>query len=137
MTVTRKKRRGTRGMKAPSSAAPGAERAAFDSFALSNMRGTTTGIEGVVIWVSAGEFGGAEPPHGPRLKVVLGDDISTERLQDAVSVLLTTPPRVLGELPRRTARQLVRFVNENRDILLRHWKGELDTREMFRLLVRA
>ena len=108
--------------------------AGFQLEAMSNLRSRTTGVEGTVIWVSAGEFAGVDSQHGPRLKVVLGDKITTEGLKHAVSVRLTTPPEVLGKLPGKVTRQVVEFVEKNRDVLLRHWNGEIDTKEMLDLL---
>ena len=106
----------------------------FDLFLMSNLRSTHTGVQGAVIWVSAGEFADAACPYGPRLMVVLGDAITTNGLKDAVSVRLTNPPEVLGELPGKIKQQVVKFVVRNRDVLLRHWHGEIDTKEMLDLV---
>ncbi len=111
--------------------------ARFQVEAMSNLRPTTTGVEGAVIWVSAGEFAGVDIRHGPRIKVVLGNGITTEKLGDAVSVTITDPPRVLGSLPGAVRKQAVDFVNRNRDVLLRHWNGEIDAKEMLDLLQKA
>lgn len=133
MKVTKRKRPT---MADPSMALPVAEKA-IDLFALSCFRSKTTGVDGTVIWVSCGEFGGGDFRHGPRIKVVLGDHIKTEGLQDAVSVRLTSPPEVLGKLPGKVSRQAVEFVSRNRSVLLRHWAGEIDTKEMSDLLERV
>ncbi len=108
--------------------------ARFLKEAMSNLRSRTTGVDGAIIWVSAGEFAGAELQHGPRIKVVLGEKITGEGLADAVSVTLGVPPKVLGELPGKVAKRVVAFINKNRDVLLRHWNGEIDTKEMLDLL---
>jgi len=104
--------------------------AKFKLEAMANLRPKTTGIEGAVIWVSAGEFSGVDAQHGPRIKVVLGNKLTSESLKDAVTVRLTTPPEVLGTLPGKVKKQVVQFVNENREVLLRHWNFELDVKEM-------
>src|ERR1017187_1906458 len=101
---------------------------------MSNVRPKTSGVEGTVIWISAGELSGTESQHGPRIKVVIGDSINAEGLRDAVSVRLTTPPVVLGSLPSRVQRDVVQFVEKNRAVLLRHWNGELDSKEALDLL---
>jgi hypothetical protein len=103
-------------------------------FMLSNLRSSDTGVAGVVIWVSAGEFAGFESQHGPRLMVVLGDQITTEKLKGAVTVRFTNPPEVVGKLPDKIKQQVVKFVVRNRDVLLRHWHGEIDTKEMLDLV---
>jgi hypothetical protein len=106
----------------------------FDLFLMSNLRSTETGVEGTVVWVSAGEFADAELQRGPRLMVVLGDVLAAKGLKDGVSVRLTNPPEVLGKLPGRVTQQVLKFVDRNRDVLLRHWIGEIDTGEMLELL---
>lgn len=103
-------------------------------FLLSCLGPKTTGIQGAVIWVSAGEFASVGADLGPRLQVVVGEAISVEGLKTAVSVRLTRPPVVLGNLPRRVKRLVVTFVNANRDTLLGHWNGVLSTRETLDLL---
>ena len=97
--------------------------------AMSNLRPNTTGVQGAVIWISAGEFAGTSLQHGPRVKVVLGDKITTEGLADAVSVRISKPPKVLGTLPGRVRAQVIRFVTKNHDVLLKHWNGDLDAKE--------
>ena len=106
----------------------------FHLEAMSNLRPRTTGVEGAIIWISAGEFSGAEAQHGPRIKVVLGDKATTEGLREAVSVRLTKPPVVLGTLPGKVKKQVFKFVEKNREALLQHWRGELDSKETLDLL---
>ena len=109
-------------------------RPAFDLFVMSNLRATTTGVVGAVIWVSAGEFARPTSKDGPRIVVVPGDRIASQRLKDGVTVRLTEPPEVLGDLPRDIEEQAVRFVAKNRAVLLRYWSGALSTREMLDLI---
>lgn len=99
-------------------------------WAMSNLRPTTTGVDGAVIWVSVGEFAGSDLQHGARIKVVVGTKITRDGLRDAISVRLTDPPEVLGSLPGRIQKQVVAFVNRNRAALLSHWNGEIDAKEM-------
>jgi hypothetical protein len=110
--------------------------ARFQLEAMSNLRPNDTGVKGAVIWVSAGEFAGADAQHGPRIKVVLGEKITTDGLKEALSVRLTEPPEVLGELPGKLKKQAIAFVNANREVLLRYWSFEIGTPEMVRLLQR-
>jgi len=111
--------------------------AGFDLFAMSNLRSKTTGIEGVVLWIDSGEAAGARLQHGPRVKVMLGNKVTQDGLEDAVSVRLTTPPEVLGNLPGDIKKQVTRFVALNHEVLLRHWMGEIDSIEMGPLLRRV
>lgn len=108
----------------------------FMKEAMSNLRPKTTGVEGVVLWVSAGEFAGHDIVHGPRLKVRLGEKITTEGLDAAISVTVSKSPKVLGKLPGKVKSQVTRFVKENHDVLLEYWNGDLDTKEMLDSLKR-
>ena len=96
----------------------------FDPFAMSVLRPTETGVNGAVIWVAVGA------DDDPRLWVVVGDSIKAEELKSAVPVRLSSPPEVLGALPEVVAREVWAFIERNREALLGHWNGELDTREM-------
>lgn len=98
--------------------------------AMANLRSSSTGVAGTVIWISPGEFESKKSPHGPRIKVVLGNKITTEGLRDAVSVTLTKPPKVLGKLPAKIKKQATTFVRLNLEALLAHWNGDLDSVEV-------
>jgi hypothetical protein len=101
---------------------------------LSVLRSSDTGVGGAAVWVAAGEFEDADRHLGPRLLVTVGDSIHADGLKDAVRVRLTSQPNLLGVLPHGIARQVESFVAENKDALARHWRGEIDTREMLDLL---
>jgi hypothetical protein len=105
-------------------------------FLFSNLLPRSTGIAGAVVWLSAGEFAEPDPQLGPRLLVVLSDDLKAG-WEDAVSVRLTDPSEVLGKLPTEVERQVVAFVDKNRRALLGHWSGELDSKETCDLLERV
>jgi hypothetical protein len=100
---------------------------------LSVLRSADTGIDGAVVWVAAGEFDEADRHLGPRLLVVLGDEISSERLTSAVTVLLTSTADIFG-VPPEIGGRIETFVTRNANTLLRHWRGEIDTRETLDLL---
>jgi hypothetical protein len=51
-----------------------------DCFILSNLRPSDTGVEGAVLWISAGEFDPREAQHGPRIMVTLGERLTADRL---------------------------------------------------------
>jgi hypothetical protein len=102
----------------------------IELFALSNFMAESSGVDGAVVWVAAGEFGGVHEGRGPRVMVVPWDHIAAEPLTGAVAVTLAMPPEVLGALACEIRKKVVRFVDANREVLLRHWRGEIDTREM-------
>lgn len=109
--------------------------ARFQLEAMSNLRPNKTGVVGAIIWVSAGEFSGVESQHGPRIKVVPGTKITTDGLRDAISISITEPPKVFGDLTGEIEKQALRFVRLNQDVLLRYWRNEIDTAEMLEGLV--
>jgi len=102
----------------------------IEIYAMSNLVPADTGIKGVVLWVSAGEFEGKECKHGARIKVVVGSKITAEGLKNSTTVTLTNPPKVIGELPARIEKKVIDFVNVNRSVLLKYWKNKISTREM-------
>ena len=104
---------------------------------MSNLGPKQSGVEGAVVWVSAGEFACDHAARGRRLLVVLGESLAPELLTDAVEIPLTGGPEATGDLPEWVARQVVAFVVRNRDVLLRHWNCELSSDEMLDLLVRV
>jgi len=103
--------------------------------AMSNLVPKRTGVSGAVIWVSAGEFAGKDGQHGPRVKVVLGNKITTDTLDDAVSVRLSDPPEMLGALPGPIKKKVLKFLSLNRKTLLDYWALKLDTATMIERLV--
>lgn len=104
---------------------------------LSNLPAQSTGIEGTVVWISAGEFAIEDAQYGPRILVAVGDKCGAQELQHAVLVRLTRPPKIVGPLPAEIRRKTAMFVEKNRDILVRHWDGELGSEETLALLERV
>lgn len=104
--------------------------ARFNMWAMSNLSPHDTGVKGCLIWCSIGEFEGKAIKHGPRIKVMLGQKITSEGLADAVSVTLDPVPRVIGALSGRVKKQVLQFVELNRETLLQYWNGQLTTRQM-------
>jgi len=104
--------------------------------AMSNLRTRATGVDDATVWVSAGEFAGAQSQYGPRVKVMPGTKITKEGLIEAASVTITVPPKVIGTLPGELKKQVIDFVNLNREILLQYWRNEVSTREMLDGLTR-
>lgn len=90
-------------------------------------RGRERGVTYTIIWFSERGFKHVDSQRGPRVKVVLGDKITTPRVGRAASVMIETPPRLVGVLPIAVARKVTAFVERNRDVLLSHWEGEIDS----------
>lgn len=109
--------------------------ARFQLEAMANLRPNKTGVEGAIVWVSSGEFSGADSQHGPRVKIVPGTKITREGLNEAASIRLTNPPQVIGSLPGKIKQQAVKFVQNNLKVLLLYWNLEIDTQELLDQLV--
>jgi len=104
---------------------------------MDNLRSNSTGVKGAVIWTSAGEFYEKDKRNGPRIKIMQGNKLTSDGLKDSVSVRLTDPPEILGKLPGKVKKQVTKFVNINREVLLRYWNFEISTCEMVNLLKRV
>lgn len=100
-----------------------------DASLLSPLGPKTTGIEGAVVWVAAGEFGAGDT-LGPRVAIAVGTAIALDAIQDAAVVLLIDPPTLVGQLPEPIRSHAVAFVGTNREALLRYWAGEISTPEL-------
>lgn len=93
-----------------------------EALAMTNLLRNRTGIDGVVIWVSPGEFAGKASVHGPRVKVALGNKTNTENLKGAATVTLETSPRIIGgELPAWAKKAVFKFIGLNLEVLLKFW----------------
>ena len=92
----------------------------WELYAMTNMRSPSTGVEGAVLWAFVGEYEGKKLPHGPRVKVI-------RKGEPSVSVTIEKKPRVLGKLPTKLQKQVVQFIELNREALLAHWRDEIDS----------
>jgi hypothetical protein len=106
-------------------------------FLATNLASDHTGVEGAVVWIFAGEFSRADAHHGPRLLVVPGRGRGVGSLIDAVAVTIANPPEVLGCLPDKIEPQVIEWVELNRDVLLKYWRGGMATDDAIELLVRV
>lgn len=92
---------------------------------MSNIMPDDSGIKGVVLWASTGTVAGKKLKHGPRLKVYLGTSVAGAK---SVSVTLTKPPRILGDMPRRVEKDVLKFIDLNFDLLLAHWENKISSK---------
>jgi hypothetical protein len=60
---------------------------------------------------------------------VLGTKVTAASLPGSASVTIEDAPRVLGTLPSRVRGQVLAFIRQNQDVLLRHWRGVLNSRQ--------
>lgn len=108
----------------------------IEILSMSNLLASDTGVIGAVIWVSAGEFEGKECKHSPRIKIVVGDRITSEGLNQAASITISANPKIIGKLPAKISKNAITFVKLNQSILLRYWKNEVSTREMLNAITK-
>ena len=106
-------------------------------FLAANLGDESTGVDGAVVWIFAGEPTRSGSVLGPRLWVVAGAACSVENLSGAVVVTLSRPPEVFGALPPALERKALQFVEVNRDVLVRYWRGRMDTQQMIDRLARV
>jgi hypothetical protein len=74
--------------------------------------------------------------EGARVRLLQDDRLTVDTRADAAAVRLSSPPEVVGMLPRRVAIQAVALVDANRELLRRYWQGEMATEDALDLLVR-
>lgn len=96
-------------------------------FLAANLTPETTGVDGAIVWVFAGEPTRNQGQLGPRILVAPGERLGVGSLVDAVAVQLTSPPTVLGALPLQVEAMAVEFATRNRHLLVEYWRGELAT----------
>lgn len=106
-------------------------------FLATNVGEESTGVHDSVVWIFAGEPTCGGSVLGPRLWVVAGAACSVESLSGAVVVTLSRPPEVFGALPPALERKALQFVEANRDVLVRYWRGRMDTQQMIDVLARV
>lgn len=103
----------------------------YEVFAMANLSPKTTGIAGVIVWVSAGEFEGKKSVHGARIKVVEGTSLTFAGLADATVVTISDSPEVMhGKLKKKIMTLVSAFITLNKVALLAYWKGKIDTSEL-------
>lgn len=103
-------------------------------FLLTNLAYESTGVAGAVIWMAAGEFSIDDGQLGPRIVIMVGQELSPRSLAGGVAVTLSTPAGVIGALPEGIRGNALSCAQLNRDVFLAHWRGELDTRSAVNLL---
>ena len=108
----------------------GAMNTDVDLFLMSNLSPRMTGLP-FVVWISP--RGGAR--HDVRVKVSLGPKATPGEF-----ITVTVRPEVEvieGALPPGTMRQLRRWIELNREVLVKFWEGEIEyTEDVLRALTR-
>ena len=102
---------------------------------LSNLSSGCSGIDGVTLWVAAGEFENRGFP-GPRVVVTktLKVDLETFRWSPVVRIFDGVVTR--GSLDPDLLQQIQTFITQNKKVLIDYWGQKICTSEMIDGLVR-
>jgi hypothetical protein len=68
--------------------------------------------------------------HAPRIKVAIDPPDSINPLSDQASVEITTGNVVAGEVSAALLRQVQKFIQLNRDVLLEYWDARITTDQL-------
>jgi len=68
--------------------------------------------------------------HAPRIKVAIDPPDSINPLSEQASVEITTGKVVAGEVSAALLKQVQRFIELNRDVLLEYWDARITTDEL-------
>jgi len=85
-------------------------------------RKNITGVDNT-IFISPG----LRVQHGPRVKVAISPPDSINPLSDLASVSITTGEVVAGEVSPALLKQVQKFIELNRDVLLDYWDARITT----------
>lgn len=103
---------------------------AIDVYEMANLGPNTTGIQNIVVWVNGGV---SRLQHGPRIKVVRG---SKWKSDESSTIPLTGIPRVIGNasITQDEFAEIVKWIELNRDLLIKYGNDEMDTAEFIQQL---
>src|SRR5215470_4706370 len=68
--------------------------------------------------------------HAPRIKVAIDPPDSINPLSEQASVEITTGTVVAGEVSAALLKQVQKFIELNRDVLLEYWDAQITTDEL-------
>lgn len=96
---------------------------------------STIRMEGAVLWIVA--CIDEDDLWGPRLGVTLIADPNAKATSRPIDawILFGSEQRVLGALPDDIEIKVVEFIDRNLEVLLGHWRGELDSVDVVRSLL--
>ncbi|SRR5579871_4724319 len=92
--------------------------------AMVTYRKRTTGVDNT-IFVSA-KF----PRHSPRIKVAIDPPTDLDRFGNNAAVAIEDGRVLAGELPSRVRKQVLEFLDLNRQALLDYWEQRIDDDEL-------
>jgi Domain of unknown function (DUF4160) len=75
-------------------------------------------------------FSAKVPQHVPRIKVAVDPPTHLERFGNNASVAIDDGSVFAGDLPTRVHKQVRRFIELNRDVLLDYWEQRIDDDEL-------
>jgi NAD(P)H-dependent FMN reductase len=92
---------------------------------MSSYRKRVTGIDNT-IWISPK----GKTRHGPRLKVAIDPPDTVDPGGKSASISIADGSLVAGDVPASLLKQVQRFIEANRDVLVEYWDYKISTDEM-------
>lgn len=96
---------------------------------MANLAPDTTGIKSIMVWASQAQDGAQQ--HGPRIKVSAHKTNKMIPTDVFVLTIQNNPQIVTGEcyLDADTLEDVKDWVSNNKELLLKYWKGEISTKQ--------
>jgi hypothetical protein len=91
----------------------------------SSLRGDDTGVDNTVFVSTEGRA-----RHAPRIKIAIDPPDSFNATSKTASMAFHDYSVTGAYVPPRLVEQATRFIERNRDVLLRYWDAKISTREM-------
>jgi hypothetical protein len=94
-----------------------------------SFRNDVTGVDNTIFISTRGHT-----QHASRIKLAIDPPDSLNPLSETASVAIGSGDVVAGEVPAKLLRQVRKFIELNRDVLLDYWDYRIDTKQLERAL---
>lgn len=88
-----------------------------------------TGVDNT-IWISPK----GNTRHAPRIKLAIDPPDSFDPRGETASIMIDDGKVVAGEVPSKLGKQVRKFLDLNRDVLLEYWDYRISTKQLFERL---
>jgi hypothetical protein len=88
-------------------------------------RKDVTGVDNTVFISPKGQV-----RHGPRVKLAINPPDSLDPSTETASIAIEDGNVVAGKVPAKLRKQVQRFIELNRDVLLDYWNYRIDTKQL-------
>jgi hypothetical protein len=94
-----------------------------------SFRNDVTGVDNTIFISTRGHA-----QHASRIKLAIDPPDSLNPLSETASVAIVSGDVIAGEVPAKLLRQVRKFIELNRDVLLDYWDYRIDTKQLERAL---